>query len=235
MRHESYHGYIISADEVAVILAGIGCKDMRGLPVSANVIDKERQTDAIRRLCKKNILEWNDGGYRLKPLFAKVFTGMKKCRRVVMLISKSYPGQGFVCYGVERGLAVWETSLYREDMLTLYYTSPEGFIEMLSEDGFIPDIPEYCGEIPESFGEEIEESYRRLREGINASKVRIAFAAVARDIGSVGETEIFMVSCSIYGSIITKIKDGIKENCIFDREQFIERIKQLMKCEEEFL
>lgn len=232
MLHESCHGYIISADEAAVILSGIGCKDMRGLPAPANAIDKERQLRAIRRLCEKNILEWERNKYRLKPPFNEVFTGMKDCRRAVTMISKNYPGQGFVCYAFECGLAVWEASLYRADMLTLYYTDAENFIGMMSDDGFIPDIPEYCGGIPEGFDEEIGEAYRRLRQGDGSGRVRIAFAAVTRDTDLREETEVFAVSCSVYGSVITQMKGDVIENRSFDKTQFIGQIEKLLKCED---
>lgn len=228
MLHECRHGYTITADEAAAALAGVGCGDMRGLPVDEARLSSSEQMSAVRSLIEKRILRREDGEYRLNEPFGRIFKGMARCERAVTLFSKNSCTEGYVCYTVEDGLAVWEASMYGSGRFAVYYTRTEDFIEKLKDDGFISPLPVCSANIAKNIDERFREAYARFKAGEAQRGERIAYAAVSKDFSG-GDTRILAASFGEYGSIVTEERNGVLSHSDYSESLFCRKLYGILE------
>lgn len=202
-------GYVISGEEVAAVLISLGRKDLCGLPCSISEdLTVERAAQAFRELVRKGILTWGKGAYYLSAPFDEIFRGMKESTGSVRLFSNGCHNRCWITYPIGNGMiAAWKITASNAGRSCVFYADADEFVRELREVGFMPELCEYCENIPETFGSKLIKQIGDIENGNDGLNSYTILLACARDGSGESKKKYIAVSRSPTGAVLSQI-DG---------------------------
>lgn len=232
MMYDTEHGYILTVNEVITLFGCMGAGSLRGLALKRAEIDAEAQLEAMRSLLHKGVIVSEGEGYRMNEPFRTAIAAVIESRHAVTLVSKNYSSIAYVCYMIEDKLSVWEFNSNSDERVTLYLCGRNAFIEKLTADGFIPQISEYCRNIPENYAEDIKLSAERFLEFGDSSFPRIYMLVKQLEPDIMGTSAYYLLACGKNGSIISRLQNDEVTSFPYKKNTFERLLKRLLSDEE---
>lgn len=223
---EYYLGYIFTSQELQILFSGLGITEVYGLPVKTKEISADEEMLIIRQLLRKNILTWDaENGYQLESKFKSAFDAVKKSLYSLSLVSCNYPFNGYVCFP-GNPVVIWEINGYMEERFTLLLFDVETFSEMLINEGFIPNISDYCSENSDGFISEVKAEIEKAAASGDLSLLKYPF--IIRKTYSDFQ-EYVIVSSDVNGNHIIILSNDTNKCISYDSQSILEYIKSNLK------